>query len=163
MTDGRLKGRTALIVGGSSGLGKATAIRFANAGARIAIADLRSTGVEEQINQQHGEAAATFISCNVTKETNVVEMIEQVVQWGGRLDILCNFAGIFADYADGGPARCHTLSIEQFDQTFAVNCRGTWLCCKYALTQMMQQEPREANACGDRTRGWIINTASVLG
>jgi NAD(P)-dependent dehydrogenase (short-subunit alcohol dehydrogenase family) len=85
------------------------------------------------------------------------------VAWAGRLDILCNFAGVLADHADGGPARCHTLATELFDQTLAVNCRGMWLCCKYALTQMMRQEPREANARGERTRGWIVNTASVVG
>jgi NAD(P)-dependent dehydrogenase (short-subunit alcohol dehydrogenase family) len=163
MTDNRLKDRIALIVGGSSGLGKATAFKYANSGARIAIADLRSTGVEEQIKEQHGEAAATFIQCDVTQESDVVKMIEQVVQWAGRLDILCNFAGVLADHADGGPARCHTLATELFDQTLAVNCRGLWLCCKYALTQMMAQEPREPNARGDWTRGWIVNTASVVG
>jgi len=163
MTDELLKDRIALIVGGSSGLGKATTIKFANAGARIAIADLRSTGVEEQIKEQHGEAAATFIQCDVTQEPNVVKMIEQVVQWGGRLDILCNSAGVLIDHFEGGPARCHTLATELFDQTLAVNCRGMWLCCKYALAQMMQQEPREPNARGDRVRGWIVNTASVTG
>lgn len=163
MTDERLKDRIALIVGGSSGLGKATAFRFANSGAKIAIADLHSSGVEEQINQQHGKAAATFIQCDVTQESDVVKMIGQVVRWAGRLDILCNFAGVLADHFEGGPARCHALATELFDQTMAVNCRGMWLCCKYALTQMMRQEPREPNARGDRTRGWIVNTASVVG
>jgi len=163
MTDQRLKNRIALIVGGSSGLGKATAIKFAKQGARIAIADLRSSGVEEQLKQQHGEAAATFIPCDVTKETDVVKTIEAVAQWGGRLDILCNFAGVLIDHDRGMPARCHTLATEYFDQTIAVNVRGMWLCCKYALMQMMQQEPGEPNARGDRTRGWIVNTASVTG
>lgn len=163
MTDESLKDRIALIVGGSSGLGKATAFKYANSGARIAIADLRSTGVEDHIKKEHGEDAATFIQCDVTQESSVVKMIEQVVQWAGRLDILCNFAGVLADHVDGGPARCHTLATELFDRTLAVNCRGLWLCCKYALTQMMAQEPREPNARGDRTRGWIVNTASVVG
>ena len=163
MTDQRLKDRIALIVGGSSGLGAATAIKFANAGARIAIADLRSNGVEEQIKQQHGEAAATFITCDVAQESSVVKMIAEVAQWGGRLDIACNFAGIFIDHLGGGPARCHTLDAEVFDRTMTVNCRGMWLCCKYALRQMMEQEPRAANARGERTRGWIVNTASVAG
>ena len=163
MADQRLKDRIALIVGGSSGLGAATALKFANAGARIAIADLRSSGIEEQIRQQHGEAAATFILCDVAQESSVVKMIEEVAQWGGRLDIACNFAGIFIDHSGGGPARCHTLETEAFDRTMEVNCRGMWLCCKYALRQMMEQEPRAANARGERTRGWIVNTASVAG
>jgi NAD(P)-dependent dehydrogenase (short-subunit alcohol dehydrogenase family) len=165
MTDQRLKGRIAIITGGSSGIGMATAIKFANSGARIIVADLHSSGVEEKIRQQHGEAAATFISCNVTKETEIEAIVEKAVQWGGaaRLDILCNFAGIAAEAELSSPPRCHTLETEIFDRTIAVNSRGTWLCCKYALKQMMEQEPREANARGERTRGWIVNTASVVG
>jgi NAD(P)-dependent dehydrogenase (short-subunit alcohol dehydrogenase family) len=161
MTDERLKGRIAIITGGSSGIGMATAFKFANSGARIIIADLRSSGVEEKIKQQHGEAAATFVSCNVTKETEIGTMVEKAVQWGGagRLDILCNFAGIAAEAELPSLPRCHTLDTEIFDRTIAVNSRGTWLCCKYALKQMMDQEPREANARGERTRGWIVNRA----
>lgn len=163
MTDDRLKDRIAIITGGSSGLGQATAIRFANSGARIVIADLQSNGVEEEIRKQHGKAAATYIPCDVTQEASIASMVEEAVLWGGRLDILCNYAGIAIETALGGPARCHTLDTEVFDRTMAVNCRGTWLCCKYALKQMMAQEPREANFRGERTRGWIVNTASVAG
>lgn len=61
------------------------------------------------------------------------------------------------------PVRCHTMETKHFDQNMAVNCRGVWLCCKYALAQMMEQEPREPNARGERTRGWIINAASITG
>lgn len=163
MTDERLKDRIAIITGGSSGIGRATAIKFANSGARIVIVDLHSNSVEEQIRQQHGEDAATFVRCDVTQETEIVKMVESAVQWGGRLDIICNIAGIAGETRHDGPARCHTFETEIFDRTMAVNCRGTWLCCKYALKQMMSQEPRESNARGDRTRGWIVNTASSMG
>ena len=163
MADQRLKDRIALIVGGSSGLGASTALKFANAGARVTIADLRSSGIEEQIKKQHGEAVATFTYCDVTQESSVAKMIEEVAQWGGRLDIVCNFAGIFIDHSAGVPGRCHTLETEVFDRTMEVNCRGMWLCCKYAIGQMMEQEPRAPNARGERTRGWIVNTASVAG
>ena len=59
--------------------------------------------------------------------------------------------------------RVHEVDVKDFDRTHAVNERGVWLSCKYELAQMMAQEPREANARGDRTRGWIVNAASMLG
>lgn len=165
MTDARLQGRIAIITGGSSGIGKASAFRFANSGARVVIVDLHSSGVEDAIKQQHGETSAIFIKCDVSQENEVKEMISQAVQWGGRIDVLCNIAGIAAETPKGGygASRCHTLDTEVFDRDIAVNCRGTWMCCKYALKQMMEQEPREPNARGERVRGWIVNTASIGG
>ncbi|KAK5737343.1 hypothetical protein LTR17_006760 [Elasticomyces elasticus] len=80
---------------------------------------------------------------------------------------MCNYAGIAAEtahgIAQGAAARCHDFPTEEFDRTIAINCRGVWLCCKYALKQMLVQEPREANARGEKTRGWIVNAASMLG
>lgn len=163
MTDSRLQDRIAIITGGSSGLGKAAAIRFANSGAKVIIADLRSNGVEDEINQKHGETAATFIKCDVTQENSIKDMVSKAVQWGGRLDILCNYAGIAAEDPQAEPVRCHTMETEVFDRTMTTNPRGTWLCCKYALKQMMEQEAREPNARGERVRGWIVNTASIVG
>lgn len=165
MTDSRLQDRIAIITGGGSGLGKASAIRFANSGAKVIIADLQSNGVEDEIKQQHGARSAIFIKCDVFHEAEIKDLISQAVQWGGRIDILCNYAGIAAERPQGnkGPLRCHTLDTEVFDRTIAVNCRGTWLCCKYALKQMMEQEPREVNGRGERVRGWIVNTASIGG
>ena len=55
------------------------------------------------------------------------------------------------------------FQVADYDRTHAVNSRGVWLCSKYALAQMLAQEPREPNARGDRTRGWIVNAASILG
>ncbi|KAK0277210.1 hypothetical protein LTR35_010120 [Friedmanniomyces endolithicus] len=165
--DSRLSGRIAVITGASSGLGKATAIRFANSGARVVCSDLKSVGVEDEINKQHGKDRATFIKCNVGEESDIEALIKQAASWGGRVDILCNYAGIAAEtahgIAHGAAPRCHDFPTSGFDQTMTINCRGVWLCCKYALKQMLAQEPREANARGERTRGWIINAASMLG
>ncbi|KAK3637255.1 hypothetical protein LTR56_013793 [Elasticomyces elasticus] len=165
--DSRLNGRIAVITGASSGLGKATAIRFANSGARIVCADLKSSGVEDEINAQHGKDRAIFIACNVSEESQIEALIKQSAEWGGRIDIMCNYAGIAAEtahgIAQGAGARCHDFPTEEFDRTMTINCRGVWLCCKYALKQMLVQEPREANARGERTRGWIVNAASMLG
>jgi len=157
--DKRLEGRIAVITGASSGLGKATAIRFANSGARVVCADLKSTGVENEIVSKHGKDSACFISCDVTAESDVEKLVEEAVKWGGRLDIMCNYAGIAIE----GTNRCHEMATEIFDKTWSINGRGVFLCCKHAIKQMLEQEPRPPNARGERTRGWIVNAASILG
>ncbi|KAK4987897.1 hypothetical protein LTR66_007469 [Elasticomyces elasticus] len=161
--DARLKGRIAVITGASSGLGRATAIRFANSGARVVCADLKSAGVEDEIIGQHGKEAAIFVACNVTDEKQIENLVAEAVKWGGRLDIMCTYAGIAVEAGHGLSKRLHETDVSDFDRAMAVNTRGVWLCCKYALAQMMEQEPREPNARGERTRGWIVNAASMLG
>ena len=63
----------------------------------------------------------------------------------------------------GGIARLHNIPAAIFDQTMSINTRGVFLGCKYAITQMLNQEPLPANGRGDQTRGWIVNMASILG
>lgn len=92
--DSRLEGRIAVITGGSSGLGRATAIKFANSGARVVCADLKSAGVEKEITEQHGKDRATFVKCDVTQESDIENLVKEAAKWGGRLDIICNYAGI---------------------------------------------------------------------
>lgn len=128
--DNRLVDRIAVITGASSGLGKATAIRFANAGARLVCADLQSTGVEDEINKQHGADRAIFVKCDVTREIDVQNLIQRAVEFGGRLDIICNYAGIV-----GTSARIHEIPTEDFDKVMNINVRGVWLCCKHAVKQ----------------------------
>jgi NADPH:quinone reductase-like Zn-dependent oxidoreductase len=74
------------VTGASSGIGKATALKFANAGARIVCADLKSVGLEEEINKDHGADRAVFVTCDVTKEDQVQNLIQEAVGFGGRLD-----------------------------------------------------------------------------
>lgn len=161
--DLRLEDRIAVITGASSGLGRATAIRFAQSGAKIVCADLKSAGVEDEITAQYGPKAAVFIRCDVTQEADIEQLIAKAVDFGGRLDIICNYAGIAAETAHANSKRCHDTDVSDFDKTIAINTRGVWLCCKYALKQMLNQEPRAPNARGERTRGWIVNAASMLG
>ncbi len=59
--------------------------------------------------------------------------------------------------------RAHEVSSSDYDKLYSVNERGVWLSCKYELQQMLAQEPREPNARGERTKGWILNAASMLG
>ncbi|KAL3603123.1 hypothetical protein FPOAC2_07440 [Fusarium poae] len=160
----RLKDRIAIITGASSGLGKGIALTFAASGARIVCADLKSVGVEQEITAKHGENTAIFVKCDVTKEGEIQHLIQEAVRFGGRLDIICNFAGVAKETnPQKRNLRAHEASTEDFDLTLAVNTRGLFLCCKYALEQMMKQEPREPNWRGERTRGWIVNCSSVGG
>jgi len=182
-TDSRVKDRVAVITGGSSGLGAASARRFAASGARIIVADLKSSGIEQEIQDKYGKDRAVFVNVDVTKESSIESLVKEATQWGGRLDIICNYAGasslcllsrsceanyrscigIAVETAQGFNKRAHEADVADFDKLHAVNERGVWLCCKYALKQLLDQEPREPNARGDRTRGWIVNAASILG
>jgi NAD(P)-dependent dehydrogenase (short-subunit alcohol dehydrogenase family) len=153
--DNRLKDRICIITGGSSGLGRATALRYANSGARVVIADLQSTGVEADIQKQHGQDRATFVACDVTDEASIKHLVDEASSWGGRLDVIVNYAGIAMETRHQPVPRVDSFPTEDYDRTFAINARGVWLCCKYALQQMLKQEPREPNRRGDRTRGWM--------
>ena len=101
--DNRLQGRIAIITGGSSGLGRATAIRFANSGARIIVADLNSAGVESEITKKHGKDSAIFVKCDVREESEIANLVKEAAKFGGRLDIICNYAGI----ASGHRSKVH--------------------------------------------------------
>jgi NAD(P)-dependent dehydrogenase (short-subunit alcohol dehydrogenase family) len=76
---------------------------------------------------------------------------------------MCNNAGISTEVEKGLSLRIHDTPTDNFDRTHTINQRGVWLGCKYAVTQMLAQGPQEPNARGERTRGWIINTASMAG
>lgn len=161
--DTRLSGRIAIITGGSSGIGKATALRFADSGARVVVGDLSSSGVEDEINAKHGEGRAVFVKVDVTQEPEIQSLVQSAVAFGGRIDVLCNSAGVGLESKFEKPTSMHECPTELFDKTWAINVRGTWLCNKYVVAQMLNQEPREANARGERTKGWVLNVASVYG
>jgi NAD(P)-dependent dehydrogenase (short-subunit alcohol dehydrogenase family) len=148
---GRFTGKVALVTGGSSGIGKATAIAFAKEGASVAIAARREkpgADTVEEIEQLGGEAI--FIATDVSKASDVENMVLQTVKKFGRLDYAFNNAARI----DETTARTADLSEEDFDRTIGINLKGVWLGMKYQIRQMLAQEPRG---------GAIVNTSSGNG
>ncbi len=143
-----LKGKVALVTGGSSGIGRATALAFAREGARVAVADYVVEGGERTVKEiTAGGGEAIFINADVSKTAQVEAMVNKVVQAWGRLDCAHNNAGI-----EGRAASLVECSEENFDRTIAINLKGVWLCMKYEIMQMLKQGG-----------GAIVNTASVAG
>ncbi len=148
---GRLDGKVAVITGGASGMGLATARRFLKEGARVVIADLNSETGEAALDglkrDGHG-AGARFIRVDVAAEDDIAAMVALATRDFGRLDILFNNAGV------GGAFGALTdIHVDDWDYTFAVLVRGVFLGLKHGARQMLAQ--------GEG--GSIINTASIAG
>jgi hypothetical protein len=164
-TPKRLANKTAIITGSSSGIGRATALLFAQQGANVVCSDIRPdartersesstlTTVEE-IEKLGGRAI--FVKCDTSSSSDVSALVQKAVAEFGRLDIMVNNAGVAFDSAD--PRPIWEYPDDRWDKTIAVNLTGVFLGCKFAAKQMKDQEPGEG---GDR--GWIVNIASVLG
>jgi NAD(P)-dependent dehydrogenase (short-subunit alcohol dehydrogenase family) len=145
---GLVQGKVALITGGASGIGRATALSFAREGAKVALADVSVAGCEEtaaMIRQGGGEVLS--LRCDVSKSAQVQAMVQQVVKTYGRLDCGFNNAGVSPA---GG--RIGEIPEDDWDRVIAINLTGVWLCMKYELAQMTAQGG-----------GAIVNTASIMG
>jgi NAD(P)-dependent dehydrogenase (short-subunit alcohol dehydrogenase family) len=134
---GRFDGRTVLVTGAASGIGFEMAAGFLAEGATVYAADLAPDGCPE---------GTEAVRLDVTDEEAVSGAVEQAVSDTGRLDVLCNNAGI------GSTADPLTCTVDEWDRVFAVNARGTFLGTRYALPPMLSQGS-----------GAIVNTASVAG
>jgi NAD(P)-dependent dehydrogenase (short-subunit alcohol dehydrogenase family) len=139
--------KVALITGGSSGIGKATALNFAGQGASIAVADLAEEAghqVAEEINRLGGKAH--FIRADISQAAQVHTMVQEVITKFGRLDYCVNSAGI-----DGERSRTDQYAEKMFDKVMDVNVKGVWLCMQAQLPHLM------------KSSGCIVNIASVAG
>jgi NAD(P)-dependent dehydrogenase (short-subunit alcohol dehydrogenase family) len=150
---GILEGKVALVTGGASGIGQATAVVMAREGARVAVADRAEADASATvalINAAGGQAIA--IGGDVTREADVAAMVARTVSAFGRIDCAFNNAGISGRAVGPAGQRSHELSQEAFDTMLAVNVRGVFLCLKHEVKQML--------AGGG---GAIVNTASIAG
>src|SRR5216683_1556067 len=146
---GRMEGKVALVTGGASGIGRATALTFAREGAKLVIADMNEDGGQQTMHlimEKGGEAI--FVRTDVSKAVEVQALISQAVSTYGRLDCAHNNAGI----PGGGRALTAEYAEDTWHQVLAISLTGVWLCMKYEIPQMLSQGS-----------GALVNTASVAG
>ncbi len=145
---GRVDGKSALVTGGGSGIGRATALAFAQEGAKIVVADQDADGGRETVDLiERGGGQAMFVRADVARAAEVEALVRAAVEAYGRLDCAFNNAGIGST---GVPLQDETE--EEWDLVQSVNLKGVWLCMKYEIAQMLTQGG-----------GAIVNTASVAG
>jgi NAD(P)-dependent dehydrogenase (short-subunit alcohol dehydrogenase family) len=144
-----LEGKVALVTGGTSGIGRETAVLFAKAGAKVVVAGRRELEGEqtiELIRAAGGEGL--FVKTDVSRASDVEGLIQKAVETFGRLDIAFNNAGV-----EGVLSPIVRQSEEDWDRTIAINLKGVWLCLKYETKQMLHQGGG----------GAIVNMSSVTG
>ena len=141
-------GDVALITGGSSGIGRATALAFAREGVRVAIADVLTDKCDETVDEIRSDGReAICIQCDVSQSDEVKAMVDEVVRAFGRLDYAFNNAGI-----EGTQAPLAEYPEKTWNQVIDVNLTGVWLSMKYEIAQMLGQGG-----------GAIVNMSSILG
>ncbi|WP_414582565.1 glucose 1-dehydrogenase [Scytonema sp. PCC 10023] len=144
----RFKDKVALVTGGSSGIGRATAIAFAREGASVVVASRREDEGKETVQMiRDANGEATFIQTDVANSAEIQKLIDKTVDIYGRLDCAFNNAG-----TEGVFAPMTELTEEIWDQTIAVNLKAVWLCMKYEIEALLKQG----------TGGAIVNTSSWL-
>jgi NAD(P)-dependent dehydrogenase (short-subunit alcohol dehydrogenase family) len=131
---GRYAGKVALVTGAASGVGRATALRLAAEGARVACLDRRPSELE-----------GLDLRCDLREEDQVRDAVEQAANWGGRLDLVANVAGV--------AAFGHTteVTLVEWERILAVNLTGTFLVTREALPHLVE------------SRGAVVNVASLAG
>ena len=143
-----LDGKSVFVTGGASGIGQATALAFAERGARVLVADVDVDGAQETLRLvELGGGEANFVSCDVGEAASVEAAVDRCVELYGRIDCAFNNAGILGEMTL--TADC---SEENYDRIMRVNLKGIWLSMKYEIPHMLRQGG-----------GVIVNTASNAG
>jgi NAD(P)-dependent dehydrogenase (short-subunit alcohol dehydrogenase family) len=145
---GLFDGKVALVTGGSSGIGQATAIAFAREGANVAFTyySNRAGGDETMRSIEEHDGHAILLQTDVAKSADVKALLDATVETFGRLDFAFNNAGTGVGHS------IHETTEEEWDRVVNTNLKGVWLCMKYELPVMMQQG-----------HGVIVNNSSISG
>ncbi|WP_099826940.1 SDR family NAD(P)-dependent oxidoreductase [Oceaniglobus indicus] len=143
----RLDGKIALITGGAAGIGLDTARLFLDEGARVALVDLNDDDLAKAAGELGGGDDVLCIAADVSSADDTARYVRETLDWGGRIDVFFNNAGI-----EGKVAPLINQKIDDFDKVMAVNVRGAFLGLQHVLPGMI-----------DRKSGSIINMSSIAG
>jgi NAD(P)-dependent dehydrogenase (short-subunit alcohol dehydrogenase family) len=144
-----LRGKVAIVTGGTSGIGRDAAVLFTKAGARVVVAGRREVEGKETIDLMRAAGGdGLFVKTDVSRAADVRALVQKTVEKFGRLDVAFNNAGI-----EGSWSPIAEQSEEDWDSTIDINLKGVWLCLKYEIQQMLKQGGG----------GAIVNMASVAG
>lgn len=149
----------AWVSGAGHGIGRAVALAFVEEGChRLALVDINAAGLDETVRllrqSSHADIELELQVRDLRKDSAVQECIAAVVTRWGRINYAVNVAGV-----TGPPQGSTDLSIADWDSVVNLNLRGTWLCCKFMLQQMVTQPPNDAGG----ERGAIVNISSIMG
>jgi glucose 1-dehydrogenase len=154
----RLEGRSIIVTGGASGIGRSLCLAFAAEGARVVVGDLRRDqlyvgGVPTDVEITEAGGVARFVQADASRGDDIDRLVAAALELGeGRLDVIVNNA-----VAGGGGGDLLETSEEDWDLVLGVGLRGLFLCCQRAVRQMLGQEPY------GEVRGRIINISSQHG
>jgi 3-oxoacyl-[acyl-carrier protein] reductase len=143
----RFKDQVAIVTGAARGIGRAIALAFVEEGAKVALADVdgeRLARLREEIAARGGQALP--VPCDISKSSDVKEMVDQVLKAFGRIDVLVNNAGIIRR------GTIETVTEEDWDRVISINLKGTFNCCKAVVAPMKRQGG-----------GSIVNVSSISG
>lgn len=144
----RFAGKVAFVTGAAGGIGRAAAVAFAAEGARVAILDRTEEALKETETAGKGLGGEMMvIACDVSSPEQVEAAVRQVVERFGRLDIAFNNAGV-----ENKAAPLHEIELEEWDRILGINLRGTFICMKHEISQMVRQDG-----------GVVVNTSSGAG
>lgn len=146
MTKQRFEGATAIVTGGGTGIGRATALALAREGASVVVANRNAENGRETVSAIEATGGkALFVQTDVSKDADIRHLVDAALHRSGRIDVLINNAGILGDFA---PAAESTE--ENWDRVIDTNLKGPWLCMKHVIPHMVKQKG-----------GVIVNVASA--
>lgn len=140
----RFENKAVLVTGAASGIGKATALRLAREGASVACVDLDAEKLGETVREIEALGRTAFaLPCDISDEASVQKTVALAVEKLGKLDVLCNIAGVLHG------AHTHEAKLEDWNRVIRINLTGTFLMCRAAIPHLLA------------TKGNIVNTSST--